>query len=102
MKLHHIKSFFERCKDLSDWTIHDKAYYETEEDNLATLTIFTIVELQKEILKHPQSEKEREFAKKVLSDLPNTSKANFNMLDFNKGDISKISGHDIDEEENNL
>lgn len=96
------KEFFERCKGLSDWTIHDKAYYETEEGSLATLTIFTISELQKEILKHPQSEKEREFAKKVLSDLPNTSKAKFNMPDFNKGDISKISGHDIDEEENNL
>lgn len=96
------KDFFEQCKDLSDWTIYDKSHYESEKGSLATLTIFTIKELQKEILKHPQSEEERKFVLKVLTDLPDTSKAKFKIPDLSESDFSKITGHDIDEEENNL
>ena len=99
------KEFFEGCKDLSDWTIHDKAYYETEEGNIYTLTIFTIQALQYEIIKNSHSSKEEiSFAEKVLADLPDISKAKYTFPPLTREDLSKISGKDFydNEDENEI
>ena len=68
------KLFFEQCKGIADWTIRDKEYYENNWD-FANLTVFQIREIEKLILNSSYSTKEeKEFAKKVLEDLPDENK----------------------------
>lgn len=97
------KEFFERSKHISNWKIHDKEYYENGEGSLSTLMISQIEQLQMAILMHPSTDyAEREFSKKVLADLPDTSKVKLKMPDLNNSDFSRLSGNYIFEEENNL
>ena len=85
--------FFKDCKDISNWEIHDKAYYENNYEPFASMLIFQVQEIEKMVLNSPnQTSKQadnyryyfskydssiesKKFAKKVLEDLPDTSKA---------------------------
>lgn len=84
--------FFHDCKDISNWEIHDKSYYENNYTPFASLLIFQVREIEKLVLEKPtetkeealkyntfslydSSEKSKNFARKVLNDLPDTSKA---------------------------
>ena len=62
--------FFERCKDIADWTIHDRAYYEKYEP-MADLLSFQVRELAKLNLKRPeQTGDEKSYWEKLIKDLP--------------------------------
>lgn len=67
--------FFEQCKDLSDWTIRDKIWYEENYTlaNLQILSVRRICELK--LNQDNLSEKERAFYERVLQDLPDETKA---------------------------
>ncbi len=85
-KQSHTK-FFEDCKNLSDWTIHNKEYYETNpnsaylmvlpamEGELKTLEsgILTI-STNRELIVRKITQKDREFIEKLLKDLPDIEK----------------------------
>lgn len=68
------KQFFEDCKGMSSWEIHDKKYYEENYIPLNSLLIFQVRELEKLHLQSPVSpistKQDKEIAKMVLEDLP--------------------------------
>ena len=83
--------FFHDCKGIANWEIHDKAYYETHYCPLESMLIFQVREIENLVLNHPtqtaeqkartnyftqydSGEESKAFAKKVLEDLPDTSK----------------------------
>jgi len=67
--------FFDDCKDLTDWTIRDKVWYENNYSS-ALLLIFLVRYGAETELKEPNLTKERrEFLQKLLTDLPDEYKA---------------------------
>ena len=67
--------FFQRCKDISDWTIRDKAYYENNYVPLVMNTVLLIDGIAQLRLKDPSiSKKDQAFYKKLLEDLPDREK----------------------------
>lgn len=76
------KEFFEDCKGMSSWEIHDKKYYEENYIPMDSLLIFQVRELEKFHLVSPISpistKEDKEIAKIVLEDLPNVEiKSNY-------------------------
>ena len=69
------KKFFEECKGMSSWEIHDRSYYENNYIPVESLLIFQVRELEKIHLESPVSPisttEDKMIAKKVLADLPN-------------------------------
>lgn len=69
------KQFFEDCKGMSSWEIHDRKYYEDKYVPIDALLIFQVRELEKIHLESPISPistaEDKEIAKMVLADLPN-------------------------------
>ena len=69
------KQFFEDCKGMSSWEIHDRKYYEDKYVPMDALLIFQVRELEKIHLESPISPistaEDKEIAKMVLADLPN-------------------------------
>ena len=69
------KQFFEDCKGMSSWEIHDRKYYEDKYVPIEALLIFQVRELEKIHLESPISPistaEDKEIAKMVLADLPN-------------------------------
>ena len=69
------KQFFEDCKGMSSWEIHDRKYYEEKYVPMDALLIFQVRELEKIHLESPISPistaEDKEIAKMVLADLPN-------------------------------
>lgn len=62
--------FFEECKEISDWKIRNKEYYETEH-TLNTVLIHQVKAYESKKLESQNlSTKEREFSLQVLCDLP--------------------------------
>lgn len=79
--------FFEDCKDLSDWSIHTKEYYETQ-PNSCYLMVMPTAQIETELLQKdliiapvpkgiyskPNTPAEKELSRKVLRDLPDIEK----------------------------
>lgn len=90
------KKFF-KDNNITDWSIYNKEYYEKNYTPLPHMLIFQVREIEKLILSLPtQSEKEakqisgsqrpfthtekdKQLARKVLNDLPDTSKVKFDI-----------------------
>lgn len=66
--------FFEDCKGLSSWEIHDKKYYEDNYCPMDSILIFQVREIERLHLESPVSpistKEDKMIAKKVLADLP--------------------------------
>ena len=80
------KQFFEDCKGMSSWKIHDRKYYEENYIPMDSLLIFQVRELEKMHLNSPVSpistKEDKEIAKLVLNDLPNVEpKSSFEILE---------------------
>ena len=80
------KQFFEDCKGMSSWEIHDKKYYEENYIPMDSLLIFQVRELEKVHLNSPVSpistKEDKEIAKLVLKDLPNVEiKSTFSFVE---------------------
>ena len=80
------KQFFEDCKGMSSWEIHDKKYYEENYIPMDSLLIFQVRELEKIHLNSPVSPistiEDKEIAKLVLKDLPNVEpKPSFEIIE---------------------
>ena len=64
------EQFFEDCKEMSDWTIRSKKWYE-ENFSMSNLLIFQVEQIERLKLSNPNiSEESKAFSNKVLSDLP--------------------------------
>jgi hypothetical protein len=79
------KQFFEECKGMSSWEIHDKKYYEENYIPMDSLLIFQVRELEKIHLNSPVSpistKEDKIIAKMVLDDLPNVEpKSSLDMI----------------------
>ena len=79
------KQFFEDCKGMSSWEIHDKKYYEENYIPMDSLLIFQVRELEKIHLNSPVSpistREDKIIAKMVLDDLPNVEpKSSLDMI----------------------
>ena len=84
------KQFFEDCKGMSSWEIHDRKYYEEDYIPMDSVLIFQVRELEKLHLNSPVSPistlEDKEIAKRVLKDLPNVElKPSFDLM----GEIEK-------------
>jgi len=91
--------FFEDCKNMSDWTIRTKDYYENNYVPLVNLGIFQVHQLAELILKHPQTnEAEKIFYKKLIEDLPAYEKLRLMPNIETLGDINSVSGIDTENE----
>ena len=68
------KQFFEDCKGIANWEIHDKKYYEENYIPMESLLIFQVESIERLHLDSPVSpistKKDKEIAKMVLADLP--------------------------------
>lgn len=68
------KQFFEDCKGMSYWEIHDKKYYEDNYIPMDSLLIFQVEQLEKLHIDSPESQistkRDKEIARMVLADLP--------------------------------
>lgn len=66
--------FFEDCKGMSSWEIHDKKYYEENYIPMDSLLIFQVEQLERLHVESPISpistKEDKEIAKMVLKDLP--------------------------------
>ncbi len=79
------KQFFEDCKGMSSWEIHDKKYYEENYIPMDSLLIFQVREIEKLHLQSPvspiSSKEDKEIAKMVLEDLPKVElTSSYNMV----------------------
>ncbi|MBE5735341.1 MAG: hypothetical protein E7361_02725 [Clostridiales bacterium] len=68
------KQFFEDCKGMSDWTIHDKEYYENNYVPLMYPMILGAYSLLKMNVEKSKNEKERSYYAGLLSELPDIEK----------------------------
>lgn len=71
------KQFFEDCKGLANWEIHDKKYYEENYVPMESLLIFQVESLEKLHIDSPESpistKEDKEIARRVIEDLPKVS-----------------------------
>ena len=71
------KQFFEDCKGMANWEIHDKKYYEENYVPMESLLIFQVESIERLHLDSPISpistKEDKEIAKIVLADLPKVS-----------------------------
>ena len=66
--------FFDDCKEITDWTIRDKTWYE-ENYSISHMTIKTVRAVALLSLKNPKlSDDERKYWQKLLKDLPDETK----------------------------
>lgn len=75
--------FFDECKDISDWTIHDKTWYE-QNYSLSNLLISQVREIANlELTDSKLEEDKKNFWRKLLQDLPDETKAKREKINFN-------------------
>ena len=80
------KQFFEDCKGIANWEIHDKKYYEENYIPMESLLIFQVESIERLHLDSPLSaistKEDKKIAKMVLADLPKIElKATFSMIE---------------------
>lgn len=94
------EQFFTDCKEMSDWHIYTKDYYENEY-NPANLLIFQVHQMAELHLQNPKDEQEKKFFEKLKKDLPDINKIKLLPETMRyRGDLSSLS-EDLSEEEPN-
>lgn len=67
------QQFFEDCKEISNWEIHNKEYYENNYD-FANMLIFQVHQIAELNIKNPRTERDKRFYQKLREDLPDFEK----------------------------
>lgn len=67
------QKFFEDCKEIADWKIHTKEYYE-KEHHFANMLAFQVHQIAELNIKNPANEAEKRFYQQLRKDLPDFEK----------------------------